>query len=678
MTRLPLLLLAAGGAGILSAQRVGTPTGDLANVGVDELFNIQVTSVGRKAQELSKAPAAVFVLTAEEIRRSGATSIPEALQWVPGLTVLRPDGRSWVVSARGSARLYSDKILVMIDGRSLFTPLFSGVIWDAVDVPLQDIERIEIVRGPGAVMWGPNAVNGVINIITKRAQSTTGGSAVLAAGNELRGSTETRWGAAINDRLAYRVWGKLDYRTPAFGSPGYYFFDSFTYRAPSIRNLDFADGRLGFRVDGQPTDRDQWLVQGDLYQAGRHDPQAFPALQPDVDLVPAHTGYFGGYLQARWTRTTSVGSETVVQVSYNADRFDYPFIDADVNSLNVDFQKRWQTGERNEFYWGAGYQEYWDATKSRRFVGFSPPGVAWRSGDVVARDEFQLVKNRLTASLGVRLDYSSYDRLETQPSFRLLYAPDHRQSVWAAASRAVRAPNRFDQSILYDNGYVPADGIPLHTVIHGSNAARSEVEESLEAGYRFQSGQRWSVDVSLFYSNYARLRTVDNSTEPVVAVVNGTADVQIPMVGANSGAGVSRGGEVWGTIRVRSGWRLLPSYSYIKDSRWLPPSNDSTIYNWDRIPADMRHQATLRSQHDLGRKWQLDLMARARSRDHAYGLSSAILLDARLSWRPWRSGEFSFSVNDLTNRQVLETYSEGTVPAIPIRRTYLFRWSQRL
>src|SRR5450432_1191845 len=265
MTGFRLLAVVSAGLQALFAQRVGAPTDDLTNVAVDELFNIQVTSVGRKAQKISKAPAAVFVLTADDIRRSGATSIPEALQWVPGLTVLRPDGRSWVVSARGSSRLYSDKILVMIDGRSLYTPLFSGVVWDAVDVALQDIERIEIVRGPGAVMWGPNALNGVINIITKSAQSTKGAAVSLAAGNELRGAAETRFGAAPSERLAYRVWGKLDYRTPAFSSPGYYFFDSFTYRDPAIKNLDEADGRLGFRIDGQPTEKDQWTVQGDLY-----------------------------------------------------------------------------------------------------------------------------------------------------------------------------------------------------------------------------------------------------------------------------------------------------------------------------------------------------------------------------------------------------------------------------
>src|ERR1017187_4099374 len=246
--RLPLLAVSLLAAAL--AQRVGTPTDDLTKVGVDELFSVQVTSVGRKAQQLSKSPAAVFVLTAEDIRRSGATSIPEALQWVPGMTVLSLDGRSWDVSIRGSARLYANKILVMIDGRSLYTPLFSGVIWDSIDVPMGDIEQIEVVRGPGAVMWGPNAVNGVINVITKKAQQTKGGQVTASTGNENRGAVESRWGAAPNDKIAFRVWGKLDYRTPAYDSRGLYSFGTYSYLDPSIRNLDTASGRMGFRVEG--------------------------------------------------------------------------------------------------------------------------------------------------------------------------------------------------------------------------------------------------------------------------------------------------------------------------------------------------------------------------------------------------------------------------------------------
>ncbi|HEY2016188.1 MAG TPA: TonB-dependent receptor plug domain-containing protein, partial [Bryobacteraceae bacterium] len=392
---------------IVLAQRVGAPTDDLDKLSADELFSLQVTSVGRKAQRLSKAPAAVFVLTAEDIRRSGATSIPEALQWVPGLTVLRLDGRSWAISARGSNRLYSNRMLVMIDGRSLYTPLFSGVIWDAIDVPLEDVEQIEIVRGPGAVMWGPNAMNGVVNIITKRAQTTAGALVSASTGNELRGAAEARWGAAPNDKLAYRFWGKTEYRTPAYSSPGIFYFDEFTYRDPSIRNLDSATGRMGFRFDGQPSQKDQWMVQGDLYKLDRQDANAYPLIQPSVERMQGHTDYEGGFIQARWTHINAAGNESVWQFSYDRNRIDYPFVVGNLNNLTMDYQKRWQTGERNEIYAGIGYQQYWDSTTFHRFASFDPPQSAYHTGDVVLRDEWQFVPERLLASAGVRLDYGS-------------------------------------------------------------------------------------------------------------------------------------------------------------------------------------------------------------------------------------------------------------------------------
>ena len=299
-----ITLLCLGTTGLATAQRVGTPTDDLTNLSVDELFRIQVTSVDRKAQQLSKAPAAIFVLTAEDIRRSGATSIPEALRWVPGLTVLRIDGRAWTISARGLASLYADKMLVMIDGRSLYTPTFAGVIWDAIDVPLEDIEQIEVVRGPGVVMWGPNAVNGVINILTKRAQATKGVEISAAGGNELRGSILGRWGAAPSEHLAYRIWAKLDDRGPAFSSPGYYSFNrsSVVTDPRPIRDLDSETARLGFRIDAAPSGSDSLLFEGDVYKMGRHDPIAYPIFMPSViDAVQGHTGYEGGFVQARWT-----------------------------------------------------------------------------------------------------------------------------------------------------------------------------------------------------------------------------------------------------------------------------------------------------------------------------------------------------------------------------------------
>src|SRR5579871_3888855 len=664
--------------GIAFCQRVGAPTDDLDKLSVDELFSLQVTSVGRKAQELSKAPAAVFVLTAEDIKLSGATCIPEALQWVPGLTVLRLDGRSWVVSARGNARLYADKILVMIDGRSLYTPLFSGVIWDSIDVPLTDIEQIEIVRGPGAVMWGPNAVNGVINIITKRARNTQGGVLEAATGNELRAGNEARFGAAPSDKLAYRIWEKTDYQTPAYNSPGLYFFNNTgTYTSPAIRNLDSAAGRFGFRVEGQTDHSNQWMVEGDMFKRDRQDPLAYSVMYPAViQTAQGHTDYEGGAIQARWTHSACEGKESELQFTYSKTNLNYPYVGGDINNLTVDYQNRLQF-ERHELYWGAGYQQYWDDTYTVRALSFNPGSAVYRVGDVVLRDEWQIVPNRLMGSAGVRFDYNSYRRLEYQPSFRLLYTASSRQSAWMAVSRAIRVPSRLDRDIRLDAGVQMMGGLPIAASENGSTAMRSEVERSVEAGYRLQSGQRWSIDASLFWSYYERLRALNGLAIPQVSfTVNGPV-FTMPFVTDNAGSGRSYGGEVWAVWQVRNGWRISPSYSYLNETRWLPPASIWS-YLYDGYPAELRHQALLRSQHDLTRKIQADLMWKVRSRDLTNGLPGVLLVDARIGWRPISSGELSISVLNLTNRNVIECYPEAFTPAIPLRRTFVLKWTQRL
>jgi iron complex outermembrane receptor protein len=677
MTTVRLLAFALCLVSATFAQRVGVPTTDLDNVSVDELFSVQVTSVDRKAQELAKAPAAVFVLTAADIRRSGATCIPEALELVPGLTVLRLDGRSWSVSAREGARQYSDKILVLIDGRSLYTPFFSGVIWDAIDVPLDDIEQIEVVRGPGAVMWGPNAVNGVINIITRNARNTKGGQASAAAGNEDH-DAELRWGAAPNDQIAWRVWGKFDYLTPAFGSPGYYNFNTLLeYRAPDIRNLDSGTGRMGFRVDGQPGEKDQWLVEGDLFKTDRQDPIAIPIVYPVIQQIQSHSNYFGGYLQGSWTHTTSSGAENTLQISYDRTDLHYYIAGGSLNNLNVNYQSHQQTSERNEIYWGAGFQQYWDETEHSGWLNYNPPNSTYRAGDVVGRDEWQFLPGRLMGSAGIRLDYNSYHQLEYQPSLRLLYTPDNRQSAWVAVSRAVRTPNRVDRDFDQYAGSLNVAGLTDQLWMLGTKNMQSEVERSAEAGYRMQSGQRWSVDGSLFFSYYERLRAIDGTVLPALTFQNGIPTLLSTVYTCNCGGGRSYGAELWGTWQVRPGWRLSPSYSYLNDTRWLP-SDPSVRYFWDGTPVDLKHQGFLRSQHDLTRTLQFDLTARARSRDDVlYDIPGVLLLDARLAWRPWRTGEFSLAVKNLTGREVMEGYPELSTVAIPIRRTYVLKWTQR-
>jgi len=661
-----------------AAQQVGTPTDALDKLSVDELFSVQVTSVGRKAQELSKAPAAVFVLTAEDIRRSGATCIPEALEWVPGLTVLRVDGRSWVVSARGDARLYADKMLVMLDGQSLYTPTFSGVFWDMIAVPMQDIERIEVVRGPGAVMWGPNAVNGVIDIITRSAGSGGGGQATTASGNEVRNATELRWGAPLSERLWYRAWGTFADRQPAFGSPGFdQLDDTVPYRQDRVANMNTSAASFGFRVEGAAGPSDQWMAQGNFYKVDRQDPVVYSMVLPGVvDSLQGHSGYLGANFQTVWTRTPSAGNESTLQFSYSRSSVDYPFNAMLFNNLTLDYQKRRQTSARNEIYWGAGYQQYWDSTASHRFIAFSPASDTYRSGDVVVRDEYQFVPGRLMGSFGLRLDYNSFSHLEYQPSMRLLFTPSPGQSAWMAVSRAVRTPSRVNRDLVYDGGVLLFGDTPVAYPSYGSKSVKSEVERSLEAGYRFQSGQRWSVDASMFWSYYGRLMAMAGPALPTVDLSGPVPVLSLSDSYSNVGAGRSYGAELSGAWQVREGWRVLPSYSYLNETRWLPGSVFE-MYQWDTLPDTIPHQFLMRSQHDLSRKWQLDLMARVRSRDTNWDLPGAFLLDARIGWRPIRSGEFSLSVQNLADRRLLETYAESPFLSIPIRRTFVVKWTQR-
>jgi len=279
-------------------------------------------------------------------------------------------------------------------------------------------------------------------------------------------------------------------------------------------------------------------------------------------------------------------------------------------------------------------------------------------------------------SAGVRVDYYSYRDLEYQPSVRLLYTPKTNQSAWLAVSRAVRTPNRVDRDISFDLGKTVAMGIPVVLINHGSASVRSEVARTAEGGYRYQSGQRWSVDTSVFWSHYGRLRSVDQGPpEPVIT--DSSFFLRIPMHMANSGAGRTYGGEASATVQLRHGWRLSSGYSYVKDNRWLPADSVNETYAWDHRPSDLRHQGILRSQHDVARNLQLDLSARARSRDLTYGMPGVLLIDARLNWHPVHGSQVSFALHNLTGRHVFETVSEGVTPGIPTRRTFLVQWMQR-
>jgi iron complex outermembrane receptor protein len=530
-------------------------------------------------------------------------------------------------------------------------------------------------------MWGPNAVNGVINIITRKAKQAKSVDIHASTGNELRGSGFASWSSAPADRAAVRVWGKLVDREPAFSSAGDYLLNtSIRMRDPRpIDRLESRTASMGMRLDSELSAKDQLTVQLDAYGAGRDEMLGYARLPSGaLDIAAGRTSSWGGSTQAKWTRTSSPGNEGTLQFTFDKQSLGYPFIDANLNNLAVDYQRLHQTGETNELYWGGGYQQYWDDTRSTGLLGFRPASDIYRVGNVVVRDEWQPVPGKLLASAGIRVDYSSQTRFEFQPSVRLLYTPSTRQSLWAGASRAARMPNRLDRDLQSDAGVEMFAGLPIKAEVFGSRGILSETELTAETGYRFQSGQRWSVDTAVFWNYYPRLRALRVPQQPEIMFLPQGPFGYLSIATESSAKGRSYGSETSLTWQVSGGWRLSPSYSWLNQREWMPPANTQFSYARLLTSSAPHHQGLVRSQHDLGRRWQLDLMARARSYNNELRLAGLMLADARLAFRPTQDTEFSVTVRNITGRSEFEAFSESAFVAIPLRRTVVFKWTHRL
>jgi iron complex outermembrane receptor protein len=426
-----------------------TRPSDLAVASLEDLMNIEVTSVSKKEEKLFQTAAAVYVITQDEIRRSGLTSIPELLRLVPGVTVARIDGTKWAISARGFNGRLANKLLVLIDGRSVYSPETSGVYWEVQDLLLEDIERIEVIRGPGGTLWGANAVNGVINIITKRAEDTQGVLVTAGGGSEERGFGSFRYGARMGEHADYRVYGKYFKRIGLVDALG--------------RSAN--DGqqalRAGGRVDWTLTDRDELTLQGDIY--GTRLRETPTVVSPDNPFAPFanRPGEFtGGHVLGRWTRAFSKRSDLALQVYY--DRFDRDLFDlADhINTFDVDLQHHVALGQQHDVVWGLGYRlvSHEAHGDSATPIHFNPARKTAHLFSGFAQDEITLVKDRLRLMVGAKLEHNQFSGFEAQPSIRVSWTPSSKQAVWAAVSRAVRTPVRSEQDIKASIQTVPGPG----------------------------------------------------------------------------------------------------------------------------------------------------------------------------------------------------------------------------
>ncbi len=606
----PLLCLALAAAGTVgavaqTANEQALDPSSLKRLSVEQLMEIDVTSVSKRSEPLSTAAAAITVITSEDIRRSGVTTLPEALRLAPGLEVARADGHTWAISARGFNITTANKLQVLIDGRSIYTPLFSGVFWDVQDVVLADVDRIEVIRGPGAALWGANAVNGVINIITKDAAHTQGGR-VFAVGGEGEGAAAgIRYGTTTAGGTAYRAYIRRSETAPLVFSNGASAHDS------------IERGQGGFRVDSG-AGADRYTLQGDLYSGFYEDP-----VSADAELG-------GANLLGRWTRRTGDGGDWKLQTYVDYTYRSIPRLFAEQRrTFDLDLQRHLLASARQEVTWGVGYRSSGDRVINSDLVAFLPPRPIETLVSAFAQDEVSLVPQRLRLTVGSKVEHNDYTGIEVQPTVRLAFTPSAAETLWGAVSRAVRSPTRIDADVRFFSGTV--------TTVEGSPDFRSEAVIAYEIGWRIQPAPGLSFDTATYYDVYDHLRT----QEPTSGAPGG-----FPFVLSNLAGAETAGLEVSANYQSAPWLRWTASYTLLRERFRLDPgSHDPTGATAEGD--DPAHQESLRASLDLPHQVEADAFLR-----HVGELPSPIVpayteLDLRIGWRPVPRLELSLDGRNL-------------------------------
>ncbi|NQT13833.1 MAG: TonB-dependent receptor, partial [Planctomycetes bacterium] len=588
-------------------------------------MDIEVTSVAKQESTVGRSPAAIFVITSEMIRRSAATCVPELLRMVPGLAVARIDNSTWAITSRGFNSYMANKLLVLIDGRTVYTPIYAGVHWDSQDILLEDIERIEVIRGPGGTLWGANAVNGVINIITKKARDTQGVLATVGGGNVDRLVDAVRVGASNGRGLYWRVYGKHFERGTQFDATG--------------AHDDWRVGRGGFRVDWEPCPHDVLTVQGDYYggNAGHH--KRYPDPSPPVyqNNVFENTPLAGAYVLSRWTHALDEESDWALQLYYDQFFRDVTIQKETVNTLDVDFQHRFPLAPRHRLIWGGGYRQIHDRLVTDGLVATFTPGE--RTTHLLTgfvQDEITLLPDRLTFTVGTKCETNSFTGFECQPSARVLYTPDRRHSVWAAVSRAVRTPSRFDDDVraLSDNMASPGSPFGIFGRLEGSREIESETLIAYEIGYRAQTTERFAWDVAAFIHAYEELHAARYGTP----VFEGSNLILVAPLG-NGVRGRTYGVELSGQWTISDYWRLSAWYSFLEMQLDTRPGFMADFHEPLYEDTTPQNQAFLQSWWDLGCGWEFDWQLRYV--DSIQSVPSYITTDVRLGWKPRENVEIS-------------------------------------
>lgn len=639
--RKPILLVRVGVALALSlgipipAQAQTPPPRDLTQFSLEDLMNVQVISVSKKEQKLAKTGAAIFVITAEDIRRSGATNVPELLRMVPGVDVARIDHSTWAVSIRGFNSVYANKVLVLIDGRSVYQPVSSGVAWYAQEMPLENIERIEVIRGPGGTVWGANAMNGVINIITKSAADTSGGLIVAGGGSDLQADGLVQYGGEFGQNGAYRVYGRYSNlgKSDAAGS------------APPADAKRTQEG--GFRSDWNLTPRDLLTVQGDvrLVDGGQTITGLFPQLPPVVATFGQPVGDDDGNLLARWTHRYMNGSDVSVQAYYDQAHVFANGADNWTSIGNLDFQHHLRVAGRNDIVWGFGYRVAADRFSGNAVVTLNPLQRIDSLYSAFVQDEITITRT-LSLTLGSKFEHNDFTGFEIEPSAQLVWAPNERQTVWASAAKAIRQPSDVDSGLQAISAVTPlAQGAIGLVVISGNPNTKVEQLRDFETGYRAQLNRRLSLDVTGFVSFYQNLQTTEPLT-PYFALTSGFPHFVIPLIYDYKAHAQSYGAEAFATWNATDRWKISPGLTMLNLSAARDPSSqDSTISLLAGYSPRRSYQ--VRSFINLGRNFEWDQTLGYTGPLATGDIPGYIRLDLRFGWRLGEFWDFSIAGQNL-------------------------------
>jgi len=630
------------------------PSADpLKQLTLEQLSQIEISSVTKESVPAFKTPAAISVMTSEQIQRSGARTIPDLLRLIPGVNVAQIDSSEWAVGIRGFQGKLSRSVLVLIDGRTVYTPLFAGVYWDMQGVLLEDIARIEVIRGPGGTIWGSNAVNGVINIITKSARDTRGSFVSAGGGNVDQASLQWRYGGGSDD-TSYRVYGSGFTRGPM--------------EHPDGRNFDdWRRGSIGFRVDSRLSDRDELTIQGDAYggEAGQRL-QLSSYAPPSISAVEGEKRFNGENVMATWHRTFSPASEILFRAYFDrTDRQELNYREIR-NTFDFDFIHH-LTFSRHDITWGLGARtspsHFFETVPTVLFI---PPKQTYNILSAFFQDEITLVPDKLALTIGSKFEYTTFSNGNYQPSARIAWTPTSKQTAWAAVTRAVRTASEIEDG--FNFSFLAQPATPLYLRLIGDGQFHPEQLIGYEVGYRNYVSKRGFIGLSLFHNRYTDLLSVESS--PIVLEPSPLpAHFVLPLRLRNGVAANSTGGELSAIFDIRPWWRLRGSYSLvILDARHEPGSNDASTIG--QLEGDTpRHSGVVQSTFQLPRNFDLTLAYRAVGAVPDQRVRAYSTADVRVGWRgrgPW---DFEVVGQNLLQPAHVE-YGGTPGPLIGIKRSF--------